>query len=96
VKLLLAHKANATLAAMDAMTALHFAAGRGHAEAARHLLNAGARARAPAASSLQPPPPPPPPPSPLPPPAFPAAPQRRCRPASLLAPASPPDGTPQA
>lgn len=42
VKLLLAHGAQVGAAAMDDMNALHFAAQKGHTEAARALLNAGA------------------------------------------------------
>jgi ankyrin repeat protein len=42
VKLLLAHGCNVKAAAMDEMSALHFAAQKGHAEVVRHLLNAGA------------------------------------------------------
>ena len=42
LKLLLAHGADAKASARDDMNALHFAAQKGHAEALRHLLNAGA------------------------------------------------------
>jgi ankyrin repeat protein len=42
VKLLLAHGAQVGAAAMDDMNAIHFAAQKGHVEALRALINAGA------------------------------------------------------